>query len=268
MVLKNEYGVLDCVGYRVVIGHFEKMKNIRIYQLIIFVLCGGISCSSNNDIKPKTDNRQPVLLATNEAPLGWERLRIYIDSTFEFESYGVNAQELIKGMVNISNDTLYFDFISSQAKLNRIATYNERTVEYIVNDSRRSMDITKSRINESGYDVIPISEIKEILISTFESTNLDSLVNSKEDDTIIIKSFGVINNSTMDRLQISDRKVVVLNEQEIQGIMDYWGIGDWSAVKGKLRLQLFNPMYNKTFNFSLSNEQNKWKIEHSNTIEE
>jgi hypothetical protein len=51
---------------------------------LIFGILLIISCSTKN----RENKKELLLQADREAPLGWVYLRIYKDSTFEFESRG------------------------------------------------------------------------------------------------------------------------------------------------------------------------------------
>ena len=243
------------------------MKNVLPFLILINFSC---SPKDNGAIDIKKDSRQPILLATNEAPLGWERLRIYIDSTFEFESAGIGSRNLIKGEVSIIKDTIYFSTANTSSKLGPIAIIKKHQVQYSYSDSARIMDITKSRINEAEYDVIPLNELKEIIIAVFESPSLGSILGSKQYESIILKSHGAINETSFAGVDISGRKITVINEEKLksQEISDYFGIGDWTPVKGSLRLQIYNPTVDSIFNFNLTNEKNKWVITNSVFIPE
>ncbi len=237
-----------------------RMK-IRITYILILIL---LSCAPMEEIKHS--NLQPILLATSEAPLGWERLRIFIDSTFEYEIAGFNFNKLYKGSVKISDDSLFFNYINSNDTIGSKAIFNNQTVNYLDGSRQQSLDVTKFRINSNGYDVIPIAEIIEIVKLTIEDIITKYLINSKKYKSrdIAIKEFGQINKSTFQEFLILNKPVEILSQTEVESNQsDYFGIGDWSPVNGKLRLQVFNTNYNTTFNYILINEYNEWKIENS-----
>lgn len=99
-----------------------------------FIFISIITCllfSQCNDAALEK-KKAPILLADREAPLGWMYLRIYEDSTFEFESRGLERKgDIYSGFVIVKSDTLIFIYKDSIPKAGSIALYNKERVVYI-----------------------------------------------------------------------------------------------------------------------------------------
>ena len=96
----------------------------RIVQIAIVVLI-FTSCSFDSKQKEGQDDKVIILSADREAPLGWVYLRIYQDSTFEFESAGLRKGEIYKGKALITMDMICFNYIDSVPKAGQTAiSYN------------------------------------------------------------------------------------------------------------------------------------------------
>jgi hypothetical protein len=89
---------------------------------------------------------EPILLADREAPIGWVYLRIYQDSTFEFESRGMRAGNIYSGNVSITNDTLFFHYIDSIPPAGTKAIITNKYVSYIDGKYAESVEIKLSTI--------------------------------------------------------------------------------------------------------------------------
>ena len=101
-------------------------------------------CKNNNEQHKK----KPILLADREAPLGWVYLRIYDDSTFQFESRGLERQgDIYPGKVKITADTLFFNYIDSIPRAGKTTVYNSVRVSYIDGQYPESMSITLNEIS-------------------------------------------------------------------------------------------------------------------------
>ena len=99
------------------------MKHIP--KLIIGLLI-IVSCST----KKKEEKKEILLLANREAPLGWLHLRVYKDSTFEFESSGLRTSTKYKGKALIDKYQIQFNFFDSIPKAGSIAIYDARGQDY------------------------------------------------------------------------------------------------------------------------------------------
>ena len=87
-------------------------------------------------------------MADREAPLGWVYLRIYEDSTFEFESRSMERQgDVYSGKVNITADTLFFNYIDSIPRAGKTAIYNSFRIAYIDGEYPESMPIKLNEIS-------------------------------------------------------------------------------------------------------------------------
>jgi hypothetical protein len=101
-------------------------------------------CKNNNEQHKK----KPILLADRDAPLGWIYLRIYDDSTFQFESRGLERQgDIYSGKVKITTDTLFFNYTDSIPKAGKTAVYNSTRIAYIDGQYPESMLITLNEIS-------------------------------------------------------------------------------------------------------------------------
>ncbi len=95
------------------------MKHLLTILTIIFFL---ISC--------KNDEKEAILLADREAPLGWVYLRIFADSTFEFESRGLRDKDIYHGKAKITNDSIFFHFYKATPKAGNKAVYNKDIIAF------------------------------------------------------------------------------------------------------------------------------------------
>lgn len=81
-----------------------------------------ISCASKE--------KNAILLADREAPMGWVYLRIYADSSFEFESSGMRNSDIYKGLATIKNDSIYFDYEDEIPKVGNKAIFSKGYINY------------------------------------------------------------------------------------------------------------------------------------------
>lgn len=94
--------------------------------ILIIILIGGCQADENKIEK------EVLLKADREAPLGWVYLTIYIDSTFEFTSAGLGSKKFIyTGKVDIKEDSLFFAYSDSIPKAGKTAIISHNTVAYI-----------------------------------------------------------------------------------------------------------------------------------------
>lgn len=101
-----------------------------------------ISCNS----KTRIEERKPILVADREAPLGRIYLRIYQDSTFEFESAGLRTKSIYAGKAEIGSDTIRFNYQDSIPKAGKTAVYNKYLVAYIDGDYPERIEIKMSKL--------------------------------------------------------------------------------------------------------------------------
>lgn len=115
--------------------------NIRIAYISIILFILIFSCKQNARFE-----KEPILLADREAPLGWIYLRIYEDSTFEFISAGLRSKTVYPGEVTIKNDTLFFHYIDSIPKAGSIAVFKSNAVAYINGSYPERIEIKLNKI--------------------------------------------------------------------------------------------------------------------------
>jgi hypothetical protein len=98
------------------------------YLLFSIIFCLTFSRCRNS----YNNEKNPILLADREAPAGWIYLRIFEDSTFEFESRGLERKGTIyPGTINLKNDTLFFNYKDSIPNAGRTAILTSNSVAYI-----------------------------------------------------------------------------------------------------------------------------------------
>ena len=111
------------------------MKHLILILILISILT---SCN-------KIEEKQTILLAAREAPLGWVYLRIYKDKTFEFESRGLERRgDIYGGIVELKNDTLYFKYSDSIPKAGNKAVLTKWSVSYFDGVYPESLELKKN----------------------------------------------------------------------------------------------------------------------------
>ena len=91
--------------------------------------------------------KETILLADREAPLGWVYLRVFKDKTFEFESRGLERRgDIYSGIVELKNDTLYFKYSNSIPKAGNKAILTERFVSYFNGEYPERLEVKKSEL--------------------------------------------------------------------------------------------------------------------------
>jgi hypothetical protein len=117
---------------------------IRSVLSTIFLFALLVCC--NDRTQESVDSRSPILLADREAPLGWVYLRIYDDSTFEFESRGLERRgKIYSGEIGMSADTIFFHYKDSIPKAGSTAILRGDYVSYIDGAYRERVQI---KLNE------------------------------------------------------------------------------------------------------------------------
>ncbi len=132
-------------------------------------------------------------------------------------------------------------------------------------------DIYQTPINQSQYDVIPISDIKEIFKIVINLPELQYLHLKQFPERLPLKilEFGDINANSLKGITKFGKPIKVVTKAEIVSnqIKDYLGVGDWSPVNGTLRLQLYYPIEGITINCMFKKEDKKWSLTDSMIIE-
>ena len=119
---------------------------MTIKSLLLTTLVFAFLGSCNSGTQQHIDSRTPILLADREAPLGWVYLRIYEDSTFEFESRGLERRGTIySGKIELSGDTIVFHYRDSIPKAGQRAIMNGDYVSYIDGEYHERIQI---KLNE------------------------------------------------------------------------------------------------------------------------
>jgi hypothetical protein len=118
------------------------LKQTTIIFTLIFCMLTLTQCKNDEQQKKK-----PILLADREAPLGWNYLRVFEDSTFEFESRGLERKgDIYSGTVRITPDTLFFNYTDSIPRAGQTAIYNSTTIAYIDGQYPERMSIKLNEI--------------------------------------------------------------------------------------------------------------------------
>ncbi|PZF71589.1 hypothetical protein DN068_16065 [Taibaiella soli] len=85
---------------------------MKIFLLPALILLLFNSCGYKNSKQQK----ELILHADREAPLGWLHLQLYADSSFEFHSKGIRMDDKYVGTFSIIADTLKLSFRDSVPK--------------------------------------------------------------------------------------------------------------------------------------------------------
>ena len=236
---------------------------------LIFGLLLLISCSTKN----KEDKKELLLRADREAPLGWVYLRIYQDSTFEFESRGLRTSTVYKGKAEIDKYQIRFNYTDSIPKAGSLAIYDKNTVYYTNGEYPERVGITQTKLDSSVYDKFSIPEIRQVLQQAIDLPELQQYFHIDSDSTrkpLKIKEFGLINRTTIKGLQKFGEPVSVIGKDNVDNSKteNYLSVSDWTNVKDKLRLQLYYPVEGITINYMFKKDSNKWVLIDSKIMEE
>jgi hypothetical protein len=236
---------------------------------LIFGILLIISCSTKN----RENKKELLLQADREAPLGWVYLRIYKDSTFEFESRGLRTSTVYQGKAEIDKYQIQFNYFDSIPKAGTLAIYDKNTVYYTSGEYPERVGITLTKLDSSVYDRFSIPEIRQILQQAIDLPELQQYYHLDIDSTrkpLKIKEFGIINKTTLMGVQKFGEPVSVINKQEVDSseTKNYLGIGDWTNVNDQLRLQLYYPVEGITINYMFKKDSNKWVLIDSKIMEE
>lgn len=118
------------------------MKIFRII-LLSFIVFSFLNCNRKSD-------KNTLLLADREAPMGWISLKIYDDKTFEFISSGIFSDDVYPGTYKIHNDTIYFEYSEIIPHAGKIAVIDRKHIRYI--NSQETVEIKHNEIlQHSSY---------------------------------------------------------------------------------------------------------------------
>jgi hypothetical protein len=227
------------------------------------------SCSTKNQ-----ENTQQLLLQANrEAPLGWIYLRIYQDSTFEFESRGLRSSTVYKGKAQIDKYGIRFNYNDSIPKAGNQAIYNKNAVHYTHGEYPERLGITLSKLDSSAYDRFSIPEVKQVIQQAIDLKELQEYVHSDIDTSrkpLRIVEYGIVNRTTLLGVQKFDQPISVISKIEVDSLnkKNYLSISDWTHVKNELRLQLFYPAEGITINYMFKKDSDRWHLMDSKIMEE
>lgn len=107
------------------------MKTIIAITIIFFLF---ISCKRDK-------SKNAILMAEREAPIGWNYLRIYKDSTFEFEYRSFRNSKSHEGTVRLINDTLYFNYFDSVPAFGNKAVIKRNNLIYMNGNYNERLEV-------------------------------------------------------------------------------------------------------------------------------
>lgn len=119
------------------------MRKVNIVLFILTVLL--LACSNIHN--ERIDGREPILLADREAPLGWVYLRIYSDSTFEFENRGLERKgKIFSGRMELISDTILFRYTDSIPTSGDRAIKTDKSILYFKGKYHESLEIKLDKL--------------------------------------------------------------------------------------------------------------------------
>lgn len=118
-----------------------KIKLGLLFLFITVILC-----------KEKGREKELLLLADREAPIGWIYLKIYTDSTFEFESRElIRKGKIYTGKASITNDTINFHYKDSVPNAGSKAAISKFRVSYLDGKYPETLNITLNKLKKDNY---------------------------------------------------------------------------------------------------------------------
>ncbi len=114
-----------------------------LYILLISILFYSCNEQTTQNIKTK----EPILLADREAPLGWVYLRIYEDSTFEFENRGGRQTNIYSGKASIVSDSIFFNYSDSIPRAGQTAIYSNNYVAFIDGEYPERIQVKMTKLD-------------------------------------------------------------------------------------------------------------------------
>lgn len=233
-----------------------------IASLMIIVLL--VSCST----KKVEEKGAVILLADREAPLGWVYLRIFQDSTFEFESRGLRTKEVYYGQAEITKNQIIFNYQGNDPKIGDISIYNKYSVYFTNGEYPESLGIKFSKLDSSNYEDFNFQGIRHIIQ---QAINLPALEGYFHVDSVLdrkplkIVETGFISKTTIGGLKKFEEYVKVLSQSEVDSleIKDYLIVSEWEIENGQLRLQLDYPVEGISVNYFYEKTSNIWILKNS-----
>lgn len=128
------------------LGHPKLGKYLTITYTLTFLIIGSRYYFEKR--KGNLKNESAILLADREAPLGWVYLRIFNDSTFEFESRGLERRgDIYAGKAKITSDSIFFYYKGSIPKAGSKAVYSDKYVAFTNGAYPEKVEISLSKLN-------------------------------------------------------------------------------------------------------------------------
>ena len=203
------------------------------------------------------------------------------------------------------NFQIFYDYFSDT--LNRkvifkykdsiIASYNDKNQthrKFIIPKEKLTKDLSKYRYKklkiiyidkfnpnglvigniifvETPFDVLQIPEIRYVLQLALDLPELQKYFHVKEfpeRKPLKLLEYGLINSDNIIGLKKFGLPIKFIQNENIKDSKDYIGIGDWTPVNGKLRLQLYYPAEGITINYMFEMTNENWRITDSIIFEE
>ncbi len=115
------------------------------YGLILIISVLRLLCGEQI-IDRKHENA--ILLADREAPLGWVYLSVFSDSSFEFESRGLERHgDIYAGKAKITADSIFFYYKDSIPHAGSIAVYSDKYIAYVNGSYPEKVEIRLSKLS-------------------------------------------------------------------------------------------------------------------------
>ncbi|TXD82364.1 hypothetical protein ESY86_15145 [Subsaximicrobium wynnwilliamsii] len=181
-----------------------------------------------------------------------------IIATFKNESNSRSKFRIPKSEI----DKLFSKNLNKEISIN----YSDK-----INGNGFTIGLLKLFVTE--YTQLSIPEIRQIVQMAIDLPELQQYFHidkSPNRKPLIFKEFGVINKNNIESITKFDTNVKFLSEEEIKrkSITEYIGIGDWTCIIDKLRLQLYYVPEGITINYIFNKLDSEWKIVESIIMEE
>ncbi len=232
-----------------------KLSLASLFTILILVSCA----------EKRAEEKEPILLADREAPLGWTYLRIFQDSTFEFVVSGPWSSTVYSGKAEIDKKQISFAYKDSIPRAGNVAIYDKNMVYYTHGSYPERLGIRLSKIDSSAYDKFSIREIEQVIQQAIDLPALqkcfriDSLPKRKP---LRIEEFGIINPTTLRGVHKFGAPVWVISRAQADSLKEkfYLSIGDWTNINDRLRFQLHCAAEEMTIGYLFAKDSSKWNL--------
>jgi hypothetical protein len=112
-------------------------------QILILIFISSIILSCKRDLI-----KDGILMAEREAPIGFNYLRVFKDSTFEFEYRSFPNSKFHRGKIKIVNDTIFFLYNDSIPAFGNKAIIDGRKLIYTNGNYKEVLEIWLDSISE------------------------------------------------------------------------------------------------------------------------